>query len=155
VRDERYCRAGERSCRVRGAAAVLTARSGLQVSSMSQIQPQQLRINLTTNIPIAASRSSNERQLQEAIDVATLSKDAGIGNLTWTHTTEALGTKAVTEEYITVEIREPESDRRTPWEAIVLPIVAGAPLPCWHLIALCSAAGPMRERCRWQWATTE
>lgn len=97
----------------------------MQVVSIEQVKPQELRVLLTTNIGIDVPPNANRQQLDHAIDVAQLSKDAGISNLTWTHTTEALGTRAVTENFVKTEVREPDPRKRIKWEAIVLPIVAG------------------------------
>lgn len=97
----------------------------MQVSLIEQVRPRELRVLLTTNIGINVPPNANRQQLEQAIDVAQLSKDAGISNLTWTHTSEALGAQAVTEDYVTTEVREPDPNRGVKWEAIVLPIIAG------------------------------
>lgn len=97
----------------------------LQVVSIEQSRPQQLRVLLTTNIGINVPPNANRKQLNDAIDVAQLYKDEGIGNLTWIHTTEALGARAVTEDSVKTYVREPDPRNRVKWEAIVLPIIAG------------------------------
>lgn len=97
----------------------------MQVVSIEQLQPQELRVLLTTNIGIQVPPNANKQQVNHAIDVAQLSKDSGIGNLTWTHTSEALGAKAVTEDYVTTEVREPDPSEGVSWQAITFPIVAG------------------------------
>lgn len=94
---------------------------------MTELKPRVLRINLTTNIAIDAPKQASKEELDRAVSLAQLSKDAGIGNLTWDHTTEALGASAVTEDKIETEILEPDPEHRVSWQAIVMPIVAGMP----------------------------
>ena len=109
----------------------------MQIVSIEQYKPRQLRVLLTTNIGINAPPNANRQQLNDAIDVAQLSKDEGMKNLTWTHTSEALGAKAVTEDNVKTVVREPDPPKEVKWEAIVLPIVAGACL-CVHVKVLYS-----------------
>lgn len=92
---------------------------------MTELNPQMLRINVTTNIAIDAPKKASDEELARAVSLAQLSKDAGIGNLTWDHTTEALGASAVTEDKVETEVIEPDPDRRVSWKAIVMPIIAG------------------------------
>jgi hypothetical protein len=82
-------------------------------------------VRLTTNIGIDVPPNADKQQLDHAIGVAQLSKDSGIANLTWTHTSEALGARAVTEDVVNTEVREPDPIKRFKWENIVLPIIAG------------------------------
>lgn len=94
---------------------------------MTELNPRMLRINVTTNIAIGAPKKASDEELARAVSLAQLSKDAGIGNLTWDHTTEALGASAVTEDKVETEVIKPDPDRRVSWKAIVMPIIAGMP----------------------------
>eukprot|EP00892_Ulva_mutabilis_P000525 jgi/Ulvmu1/10473/UM064_0010.1 len=107
------------------AAAFRVSTADVQVSSMTEVKPRMLRINVTTNIAIDAPKKASKEELERAVTLAQLSKDAGIGNLTWDHTTEALGGSAVTEDKVETEILQPERERRVSWQAIVMPIIAG------------------------------
>jgi hypothetical protein len=97
-----------------------------QVSSMTELQPVMLRVNMTTNIGVNVPAGASQEELESAIELAHLSKDSGIGNLTWAHTTEALGAQAMTEDDVQTELMKPKKKGETPWKAIFLPIVAGA-----------------------------
>lgn len=97
-----------------------------QVSSMTELRPRMLRINVTTNIAIDAPKKASQEELARAVSLAQLSKDSGIGNLTWDHTTEALGASAVTEGKVETEVIKPNTERRVSWKVIVMPVIAGA-----------------------------
>jgi hypothetical protein len=98
---------------------------------MRQLSQQQLRLNMTTNIGVGVPPDATQNDLDKAFALAHLSKDAGIGNLSWAYMKEALGDQvnAYVEDSVRTEELSPDRSQQPLWPAIVFPVLAGAPPP--------------------------
>ena len=81
---------------------------------------------MTTNLAVAVPPEPTDAQLGRAFAKAHLSKDEGIGKLSWDHTKEALGPEvtAVLDDRVTTKRLEPDPPRPAVWPAVVFPVLA-------------------------------
>ena len=105
----------------------LVRTSGVQVTNVRQLSLRQVRVNMTTNLLVSVPPEATDTQLKRAFEAAHLSKDAGIGKLSWDHTKEALGpeVKAILEDRVTTKRLEPDPPKPPVWPAVVFPVLAG------------------------------
>lgn len=98
-----------------------------QVLSIKQLDDRQLRVNVTANVGLGLPPDADPAVIDAAVaSVTHLSKDASVRNLTWSHTTDALGSRAavVSDDFAT-RLQTPRNDDGVDWPKIVFPIIAG------------------------------
>lgn len=107
-------------------AARQTAPCVLQVTQVTPLSHSALRVNMTTNLAVSVPVHPSQKQVRQAYQQAHLSKDKGIGRLSWTHTKEALGPKVqpVLEPSVTTRRLYPSRSSPPLWPKIVWPVVA-------------------------------
>lgn len=85
-----------------------------------------LRVNMTTNLAAPVPMHASQKQVRQGYEAAHLSKDQGIGRLSWAHTREALGPRVRPELEGSVTTRRlyPSRAASPLWPKIVWPLVA-------------------------------
>lgn len=108
------------------------------MTRVQQVSARTLQVDVTANLGMHVPPDATQAEIEAALAVAQLSKDQGIGNLSWSRTTQALGADArIVEDGVTTQVRLPDEERPPIWPAVVFPILA---------CALPPSTGPIASR---------